>query len=80
MDHRPRGSAASAVFLAEGIAALRVNRHFRDGVAGALLPDAARQARAEAIVLPRLDQIVADGSREDVRFRADIDGLLDPSL
>jgi hypothetical protein len=50
------------VFLAEEIAALRTVDRFPDGVAGALRPDAASQARLEAVVLPRLDSIVASTS------------------
>ncbi len=71
-------------FLASELATLRAHRRFRDGVAGALPPDAASQARAEAIVLPRLLQIEANASGppsvDPARLRADIDELLDSSL
>ncbi len=45
-------------FLAQSLVALRGQHRFLDGAAGALLPDAASQARLEAVVLPRLDAIV----------------------
>jgi predicted nucleotidyltransferase len=45
-------------FLAEAISSLRTKDRFLDGAAGALRPDAASQARLEAVVLPTLDAIV----------------------
>lgn len=47
-------------FLAGEIAKLRRHTRFSDGVAGALRPDAASQARADAVVLPRLTRIAGD--------------------
>jgi len=40
----------------------RLKRHprFREGVSGALQADAASQARADAVVLPRIEQLIAE--------------------
>jgi hypothetical protein len=46
------------VYLAQQITRLQAIPHFDEWVAGALRPDAANQARIEAIVLPRLAEIV----------------------
>jgi hypothetical protein len=46
------------VYLAQEITRLRAIPRFDEWVAGALRPDAANQARIEAIVLPRLAEIV----------------------
>jgi predicted nucleotidyltransferase len=73
-------------FVAEQLAALRRDRRLLDAVAGALPPDAASQARAETLVLPRLDQIArAAPARplplvDPALLRAEIDELIDPKL
>ena len=46
------------VYLAQEITRLRAIPRFDEWVAGALRPDAANQARVEAIVLPRVAEIV----------------------
>jgi hypothetical protein len=46
------------VYLAQQISRLQVIPRFDEWVAGALRPDAANQARVEAIVLPRLAEIL----------------------
>ena len=45
-------------YLAQEIARLQAIPRFDEWVAGALRPDAANQARVEAIVLPRLTEII----------------------
>lgn len=45
-------------YIAAELAGLLEDRRFADGLFGALRPDAASQARAEAIVLPRLRTLV----------------------
>jgi len=45
-------------YLASELSRLRVHPRFREGISGALRADFASQARAEAVVLPRLEQIV----------------------
>jgi hypothetical protein len=47
-----------SVELLERAAQARVHPRFREGISGALRADFASQARAEAVVLPRLEQIV----------------------
>jgi hypothetical protein len=44
-------------YIAEELTDLRLDRRFVDGVYGSLPADSASQARAEAIVLPRLDAL-----------------------
>jgi hypothetical protein len=46
-------------YLASELGRLRVHPRFREGISGALRADFASQARAEAVVLPRLEQIVS---------------------
>ena len=46
------------VYLAQQIIRLQAIPRFNEWVAGALRPDAANQARIEAIVLPRLAEII----------------------
>lgn len=45
-------------YLAAELARLREHPRFREGVSGALPADFASQARAEAIVLPRLERLI----------------------
>jgi hypothetical protein len=45
------------VYLADELALLLAHPRFPEGVSGALRPDAASQARADAVVLPRLRQM-----------------------
>jgi hypothetical protein len=45
-------------YLAGELGRLRVHPRFREGVFGALRADFASQARAEAAVLPRLEQLI----------------------
>jgi Nucleotidyl transferase AbiEii toxin, Type IV TA system len=46
-------------YLAGELGRLRAHPRFRDGISGALRADRASQARAEAAVLPRLNQLVS---------------------
>lgn len=46
-------------YLASELSRLRMHPRFREGISGALRADFASQARAEAIVLPRLEQIIS---------------------
>ncbi len=46
-------------YLASELSRLRVHPRFREGISGALQADFASQARAEAVVLPRLEQIIS---------------------
>jgi hypothetical protein len=45
-------------YLTSELNRLRAHPRFREGISGALQADLASQARAEAAVLPRLEQIV----------------------
>lgn len=45
-------------YLAGELGRLREHPRFREGISGALRADLASQARAEAVVLPRLDQLI----------------------
>lgn len=45
-------------YLAAELRRLTTHARFREGVSGALRPDFASQARAEAIVLPRIEQLI----------------------
>jgi hypothetical protein len=45
-------------YLASELGRLSVHPRFREGVSGALQADPASQARAEAVVLPRLEQLI----------------------
>jgi hypothetical protein len=47
-------------YLADELALLLSHPRFSDGVFGALAPDAANQARADAVVLPRLREMSAN--------------------
>jgi nucleotidyltransferase AbiEii toxin of type IV toxin-antitoxin system len=47
------------MYLADELARLATDPRFLDGVAGALRPDSASQARAESVVRPRLREIIA---------------------
>jgi hypothetical protein len=53
-------------YISTELARHRADPRFLDGVYGALPPDAASQARAELIVIPRLDELIepedAEGS------------------
>jgi len=44
-------------YLVSELSRLRAHPRFREGISGALRADSASQARAEAVVLPRLEQI-----------------------
>jgi Nucleotidyl transferase AbiEii toxin, Type IV TA system len=45
-------------YLAGELSRLRAHPRFREGISGALRADAASQARAETVVLPRLEQLI----------------------
>jgi Nucleotidyl transferase AbiEii toxin, Type IV TA system len=45
-------------YLADELRRLRAHQRFREGISGALRADLASQGRAEAVVLPRLDQLI----------------------
>lgn len=47
-------------YLAGELGRLRAHPRFREGISGALRADRASQARAEAAVLPRLNQLVSE--------------------
>jgi hypothetical protein len=51
-------------YLADELALLLSHPRFPDGVFGALAPDAASQARADAVVLPRLREMSANAPSE----------------
>ncbi len=46
------------LYLATELKRLRGHPRFREGVSGALQADAASQARAEAVVLPRIEHLI----------------------
>jgi hypothetical protein len=46
-------------YLVSELSRLREHPRFREGISGALRADFASQARAEAVVLSRLEQIVS---------------------
>lgn len=54
-----QSEAALRTYLAGELRRLREHPRFRDGVSGALRPDFASQARAEAVVFPRLNQLIS---------------------
>jgi hypothetical protein len=47
-------------YLASELASLSTHARFREGVSGALRADFASQARAEAVVLPRIEQLIEE--------------------
>jgi hypothetical protein len=47
-------------YLASELTRLSAHPRFREGVSGALRGDSASQARAEAVVLPRIEQLVGE--------------------
>lgn len=47
-------------YIASELKRLSAHAHFREGVSGALRADFASQARAEAVVLPRIEQLIGE--------------------
>jgi hypothetical protein len=56
-------------YLAGEFTRLRQHPRFIDGIHSALLPDAASQERADTVVLPAIDAIVANSSRTGAHSR-----------
>jgi len=53
-----RSDSELRVYLANELKRLGTHPRYREGVSGALQPDPASQARAEAVVLPRIAQLI----------------------
>lgn len=79
-DELSAAPAELGAFLSAEAGALLALPRILDGIAGALPPDRASQARAQSTVLPRLRQIADDARSAVARQPADTDDLLDPSL
>lgn len=68
-DEITRSDTEVRRYLADEFRAMVVHPRFFDGVHGALLPDAASQERAEAIVLPAIDTIIQSSEIRDTGRR-----------